>query len=169
MNGGHLSITNTEFDNNYNSITLENYFTNHPDYYGSLDVSIAGCHFDNLGDQTYPNRITFPPYQNILPNAGILLQSIDAVIGDNQRATNTFENLQRGIYAITSHAQVLNADFTDIPPANGYQYSWPYRQAGILATGNDNDSPVDPILIAGNFEKALNFTNCKVGIATQKL
>jgi hypothetical protein len=165
-NGGRLLISNTNFDQNFNSITISNYSPNHPDYYGPLQVIIEDCSFDFTPPfLSGPHLLQYPPKQDSIPNAGILVNSAVVSIG-TMTATNNFNNLARGIFSINSDIQLSNASFSDCPPEDILTYSWPYEQAAILFIGTQEENSIIPSLTTGLLN-GLTFNNCHVGVSTQ--
>lgn len=169
-NGGKISVFNTNFNQNYNSISIRNYLPNQPNFQGPLDAQISGCSFTmNPLVPGIPNVLNYEPYDGEKSNAGIFIQSAEVKIGEIGQGPNNFENLQRGIYSINSITEVLNANFKNIPPEEDYFYSWPYKQAGILSLSNQEETPstISPILTAGSLNSGLTFIDCFVGISAQ--
>jgi hypothetical protein len=162
-NNAKFWLYNTIFNKNFATVVVTN--TN-----GNANTSnIVNCKFQCNNLQTGAPAYCLPPYQNKRSTYGVWLTRVDGItIGETNSAypgTNTFQNLDYGIYCDKSDALIRNNIFNHMPLndpldlglENGY---------GVYATGSGADPLLTSSITVGEVTPSSKniFNNCYVGV-----
>ena len=163
-NGGLYQISNSTFNKNYISVMV-NAYSNH--YTGFINSSTISCNQLPSG----PPTTLLPPYSGKRSNIGVKITDVTnnnpIVIGDPTvpANTNTFNNMDVGVYSTQSNVSVQNNLFENItyPPVACFLCG--IRGVAIFA---QNTTKIARNLVVGGGSGAYanTFNNCNTGIET---